>query len=74
MDHIRKPPLHPGVAQKADAVVAAVNRGCRLVAAIAEATHLSETTVIRVAALLRDRGLVRVVCAGDIELLPSLPR
>jgi len=67
-------PLHQGVAQKADAVARAISEGHCRVAAIAEATHLPETTVIRVADLLRRHGRIGVVRAGEIELVPAAPR
>jgi len=68
MDESYDAPLHPEVAHKADAIMGAIGGGHRLVAAIAEATHLSETTIIRVAALLRDRGLVVVAEPECLDL------
>ncbi|RYY22478.1 MAG: hypothetical protein EOP62_23100 [Sphingomonadales bacterium] len=73
MDPYELAPLHRGVAQKADAVVRAVAEGHRRIAAVAEATHLPETTVIRVAALLWSRGRIGVVRAGEVELVPAVP-
>jgi DNA-binding IclR family transcriptional regulator len=74
MDQKDYAPLHRGVAQKADAIVRAVANGHRRIAAIAAATHLPETTVIRVAALLREHGRIGVVRAGEVELVPAGPR
>lgn len=71
MDQNQAAPLHPGVAHKADAVLDAISQGHRRIGAIATATRLSETTVIRVAALLRDRGRIDVVRNEQIELFPS---
>lgn len=69
MDQNDQPTLHPGVAQKADAVLGAISEGHSRIGAIAAATRLSETTVIRVAALLRDRGRIHVVGNRQIELV-----
>lgn len=72
MDQKDEAPLHPSVAQKADAVFGAIAAGHGAVAAIAGATHLSESTVIRVAALLRDRGRIGVDGAGELAPLPIM--
>lgn len=54
------PPLAPGVAAKAGAVLAALADDRRGIDDIASATGLAASTVLRVAALLRDRGRVVV--------------
>ena len=59
--------FHPGVAQKADAIVGAIASGHRRIASIADATRLPETTVIRVVALLRDDGRIGVKGLDDFE-------
>jgi hypothetical protein len=65
------PDLAAGVALKANAVLGVVRGGQFSVAAIAEATSLPVTTVLRVAALLRDRGLLLAgVEHGDIWCRP----
>ncbi|HMO74439.1 MAG TPA: helix-turn-helix domain-containing protein [Sphingopyxis sp.] len=53
------PPLPAGVAAKAGAVVTALRAGSRDIADVARATGLPRTTVVRVAALLRDAGVIR---------------
>lgn len=73
MDQHHQASLYPGVAQKADAIIGAIGNGHRRIAAIAKATHLSESTVIRVAALLRDRGLIGVIQGREIELVGAAP-
>lgn len=73
MDQQHKASLCPGVAQKADAIIGAIGKGHRRIKAIAKATQLSETTVIRVAALLRDRGLIGVLQGSEIELVGAGP-
>lgn len=70
MDHKSGPLLHPGVARKADAVAKAISAGYRDIGAIASTTHLSETTVIRVAAMLRGRGLVALRPDGLVLVPP----
>lgn len=74
MDQKDEAPLHPSVARKVDAVFGAIEAGHSAIAAIAGATHLSETTVIRVAALLRDRGRIGVDGAGELAAMPAAPR
>jgi hypothetical protein len=71
MDHDQHAPFHPGVAQKADAVFGAIASGHRRIGAIAQATLLPETTVIRVAGLLRARGRIGVERTDGIALVPA---
>jgi len=73
MDQNDRAPLHPGVAQKADAVFGAIANGHRRIGAIAEATRLPETTVIRVAGLLRDHGRIGLERADGVELIAAPP-
>ena len=54
------PPLAPGVAAKAGAVLAALGDDRRGIDDIASATGLTASTVLRVAALLQNRGRVVV--------------
>ncbi|WP_062764051.1 helix-turn-helix domain-containing protein [Sphingopyxis terrae] len=54
------PPLAPGVAAKAGAVLAALADDRRGIDDIASATGLTASTVLRVAALLQNRGRVVV--------------
>lgn len=63
------------VASKADAVLAAVRQGHRRIDAIAATSGLAPTTVVRVAALLRDhRKIDRLHGSGVLELLPIFQR
>jgi hypothetical protein len=71
MSEINEPDCHRGVAQKTDAVLAAIRSGHSRIAAIAEATRLHETTVIRVARLLFDRGQIGIARAEGFELRPE---
>lgn len=66
---------YSGARTKADAVLAAVRQGHRHIGAIAAASGLAPTTVLRVAALLRDhRKLDRLPGAAPLELLPIFQR
>jgi len=71
MTETSEPDFHWGVTQKADAVLGAIRSGHSRVAAIAKATRLPETTVIRVARLLRERGQIGVARSEGLELLPG---
>lgn len=73
MDQNGAATLPGSVAQKADAVFGAILGGHRDVAAIAGATALPRTTVIRVAALLRDRGAITVQTGKSFEFAPASP-
>jgi DNA-binding IclR family transcriptional regulator len=62
----------PRLAEKAEAVLGAVGAGLQSVPEIAAVTGIAPTNVIRVAALLRDRGLVATCFeAGRLTLLPA---
>lgn len=71
MSEIDRPDFHWGVAQKADAVLGAIRSGHSRVAAIAEATRLPETTVIRVARLLIEREQIGIARAEAFDLRPK---
>ncbi|WP_447952845.1 helix-turn-helix domain-containing protein [Sphingopyxis chilensis] len=60
--------FHRSIAQKAEAVLDAIRNGHCRIASIAEATGLPETTVIRVARLLREQGKISVTRNETIEL------
>lgn len=64
-----------GVGLKARVILEAVNDGCHSVPAIAARTDLPQTTVLRVAALLCETGLIgRLPDSGRFELLPVFQR
>lgn len=65
------PDFHWGVAQKADAVLGAIRSGHCRIAAIAQATRLPETTVIRVARLLLEQGQIGIARTEAFELRPE---
>lgn len=74
MDHY-DPSMPPGgVAQKVQAVLGAIDAGHREIDAIAHATSLPPTTVIRVAARLRELGRIRLAHRGQVEFLPAVER
>jgi len=74
MDQFNFPAPPSGVDQKADLVFRAICTGHRRIGAIAAATQLAPTTVIRVAALLRDLGQIAVSCIDEPEFVPLAPR
>ncbi len=71
MSETDRPDFHRGVAQKADAVLGAIRSGHSRIAAIAEVTRLPETTVIRVARLLFERGQIGIARTEAFELRPE---
>lgn len=72
---LRKYRLCGGVGLKARVVLEAVNDGYRSVPAIAAQTDLPQTTVLRVAALLCETGLIgRLPDSRRFELLPVFQR
>lgn len=67
-----EPTLPCSVAFKVDAVLETMHGGLRFVDPIAEATGLPPTTVLRVAALLHDLGLIEASHkSGKLELMPT---
>lgn len=72
---LRKYGLCGGVGLKARVILEAVNDGCRSVPAIATQTDLPQSTVLRVAALLCETGLIGLLPdSGRFELLPVFQR
>jgi len=63
-----------GAGQKCEAVFQAISDGHREIAAIAEATRLPQSTVVRVAALLRHLGRIRIRNRGAFELEAVAPK
>lgn len=62
-----------GAGQKCDAVFRAISDGHREISAIAETVRLPRSTVVRVAALLRDLGRIRVGNLETFELEVIVP-
>lgn len=69
-DHTKSP---IGADYKCEAVLRAIADGHREIAAIAEVAELPRSTVVRVAALLRDHGRIRIGRGGsfELEILPG---
>lgn len=73
MDNIDQCAPSDGAAQKAEAVFRAICEGHRHIGEIAAATRLHPTTVIRVAAILRDLGCIGAGKEEELELMPVFP-